>query len=247
MSSAQRSDLAERFDFLKEVPLFAPVKDGVLAYLAEDFRERTYRKGETFFHQGDHNRELYIIKKGKVRIYHLSPNGNETTIAVLTSRQLIGEFAVIDGRPRSATAKAITPCTVLEMREEVCLAHLETIPGLALAMCKQLVNKARWTSMYAETIAQFDAGSRLLHFLLAYNEEFGREEEAGKRYVLELGLNQGDLATLVGARRGWVNHILQQWRNRGLIEFNSGVITILDLPRVQQEHDSRIEAGSHGI
>ena len=66
-------------------------------------------------------------------------------------------------------------------------------------------------------------------------------EETGQRAVLELGLTQSDLATLVGAKRGWVNHILQQWRKRELIEFNAGTLTMLDLPRVQQEHDRRIE------
>ena len=184
MAPSRRDHLAERFDFLREVPLFIPVKDGVLAYLAEDFRERTYRKGETLFHQGDHSRELYIIKKGKVRIFHLSPGGEETTVAVLAPRQLVGEFAVIDGQPRSATAKTITACTVLELRAEVCLAHLETTPGLALALCKQLVSKARWTSMYAETIAQLDAEGRLLHFLLLYNEEF--VSNYGRQYTTEL-------------------------------------------------------------
>ena len=59
--------------------------------------------------------------------------------------------------------------------------------------------------------------------------------------MLDLSLNQADLASLVGARREWVNRILRDWRQRGLIEYNAGRITILDLPRVEAERDSRIE------
>ena len=110
-------------------------------------------------------------------------------------------------------------------------------------MCRLLVSKARWTTMYAETIAQLDAAGQLLHLLLQYNEEFGRAEEDDKRYILELGLNQTDLASLIGAKRGWVNHILQDWRNRGLIEFDRGNIIILDLPRVRAERDGHIGLG----
>jgi CRP-like cAMP-binding protein len=109
-------------------------------------------------------------------------------------------------------------------------------------MCKQLVSKARWTCMYAETIAQLDAAGRLLHLLLLYNDEFGQVEEEGRRSVLDLGLNQTDLASLVGARRGWINSILQDWRKRGLIELEAGKITFLDLPRIRHERDSRIAA-----
>jgi CRP/FNR family transcriptional regulator len=78
----------------------------------------------------------------------------------------------------------------------------------------------------------------LLHNITRY----GREVEPGKRYVLDLALNQSDLASMVGARREWVNRLLSDWRKRGLIEFDSGVITILDLARVEGERDSRIEA-----
>ena len=69
----------------------------------------------------------------------------------------------------------------------------------------------------------------------------GQEIEAGKRYHLNLGLNQTDLASLVGARRGWINHILSDWRNRGLIEYAAGNITILDLPKIQQEYEHRTQ------
>ena len=69
--------------------------------------------------------------------------------------------------------------------------------------------------------------------------------EPGKRYQVNIGLNQSDLASMVGARREWINRILSEWRRRGLLEFDNGVITILDLPRVRAERDSRIEA-NHG-
>ncbi len=237
---ANKDFMLDRLAFLKEVPLLAQVNDGVLAYLADDFRERTYRKGETLFHQGDESQALYILKKGKVRIFHLSPSGEETTVNIFTRRQLIGEFALIDGQPRSATAKAITACTLLVMSRDRCLHHLENIPGLALAMCRQLIYKLRWTSQYAETIVQYDIAGRLLHFLLHYNEEFGQEVAPGQ-YELDLGLNQNDLASLVGAKRGWVNTILQDWRKRDLVEFERGKITLLDLDRVRQERDGRIK------
>lgn len=236
MAKTQRPDqLLLRVAFLKEVPLFAPLDEGVLAYLANEFRTRQYRKGEILFHQGDESCSLYVLVQGKVRVYHSSPNGDETTVNLLTCHGVLGEFALIDGQPRSASAQAITACTLLEMAGDRCRHHLETIPGLAYAMCKQVVNKTRWTSMYAEAINRLDAAGRLLHFLLLYKDKLGEEIEAGKQYVVDLGLNQSDLATLVGARRNWVNHILQEWRRRGLVEFDAGRLTILDLPRVQAE------------
>lgn len=226
--------------FLQETALFRELNQNTLAQIAQDFRPRSYRSGDVIFHQGDDGRNMFVIMRGTVRVYHLSPGGEETTINILAPRQLLGEFSLLDGQPRSATAEAISACTLLEMSAERCFYHLTHIPGLALALARQIVQKVRWTSMYAESLARMDAAGRFLHFLLLYNEELGQAVTPGKSYVLNLGLTQDELASLIGARRQWVNKILGEWNLRGLIAFDSGVLTILDLPRVQAERDSRI-------
>jgi CRP-like cAMP-binding protein len=128
------------------------------------------------------------------------------------------------------------------MSQDRFLHHVQTLPGMGLNLSRLLAQKLQWTSAFAESVAQFDAAGRLLHILLHNITRYGREVEPGKRYVLDLALNQSDLASMVGARREWVNRLLSDWRKRGLIEFESGVITILDLARVEGERDSRIEA-----
>jgi CRP-like cAMP-binding protein len=69
----------------------------------------------------------------------------------------------------------------------------------------------------------------------------GKEIVAGKRYELDLSMNQADLASLVGARREWVNRILRDWSKRGLIKYKHCKIMILDLPAVEKERDRSIE------
>lgn len=229
-----------RIASLRRVPLFAQLEDEDLARVSKDLRLKTYERDEIIFRQGDHSRELYLIISGLVRIYRISPAGDETSINIFSTYDLLGEFAAIDNRPRSATAKAIGPTTLLAMTQECFLVHLREIPSLAVGMTQVLTDKVRWTSAYAEAVAQYDAAARLLHILLLYNERYGQELEAGKRYALNLGLNQSDLASLVGARREWVNRILVDWRKRGLIEYDTGRITICDLARVEAERDSRI-------
>jgi CRP-like cAMP-binding protein len=234
----------EIIPFLKQIPLFATLSDQQLITLVNDFRLREYRPNEIIFHQSDHSEELYIVAEGKVRIFRISPAGNETSIQIFSTYDIIGEFAAIDNKPRSATAKAIGQCQLLEMRGDKFMQYMRAMPDLAIEMTRLVISKVRWTATYAETIAQFDAAGRLLHILLLYNEQFGQEIEPGKRYIVDLAMNQADLASLIGARREWVNRLLQDWHKRGLLSFEAGRITILDLPRTIQERDSRIEAYS---
>ena len=233
---------ARRIMLLQGMPLFAGLPEKDLETIVLDLRLKEYGRDEVIFRQGDESREVYFVLKGKVRIFTTSPSGNETSIAIFSTNDVIGELAAVDHAPRSATAKAISAVSLLSMSHERFVYHLETLPRFAMAFIRLLSGKVRWTAAYAESIAQFDAAGRLLHIILLNNDQYGRELEAGKRYVVDLGLNQTDLASMIGARREWVNRILSDWKRRDLLEFNNGEITILDLPRVVAERDSRIEA-----
>ncbi|RIK44618.1 MAG: hypothetical protein DCC55_01765 [Chloroflexi bacterium] len=237
--------LARRVAALKEFTLFDGLTEKELVTLVDDFRLKEYGRDEVVFRQGDESREVYLVLQGRVRIYKISPSGHETSIDILAAHDIFGEFAPLTGEPRNATAQAVGPVSLLLMSQDRFLHHLRTQPLLGLNLARILAKKAQWTSAYAESIAQFDAAGRLLHILLNHNARHGQAIEPGKRYVLDLALNQSDLASMVGARREWVNRLLSDWRKRGLLEFDNGVITILDLPRVEAERDSRIEANQH--
>lgn len=239
----QDRQLMQRIERLKQVPLFASLKTADLERLVEDFRVREYTRDEIIFRQGDESREIYIVLKGKVRIFKISPSGNETSISIFSTYDIIGEQATIADRPRNASAKAIGSVTLLTMSQDRFLRHLEATPALALNLTRLLSQKLDWTASYAESIAQFDAAGRLLHILLYYAERYG-QKLPNQGYKVDLSLNQTDLASMVGARREWINRLLADWRKRGLLEYDRGVILILDLDRVIAERDSRIEANT---
>ena len=233
--------ISKRMDFLRSAPLFKTLSESDLQAVSVHLRSRNYKKKEIIFHQGDESHDFYLIKDGKVRIFCNSPSGNETSIRVLSADEMIGEFAPIDGQPRSATAQAITNCILLELRQERFLTLLRELPDFEATLLRLLVQKLRSITEYAETIAQYDIGGRLLHTILYYNTIFGQEIVRNKCYQVDLGLSQEDLASMVGARREWVNRLLSRWRQQGLIAVSRGKITILDLPAVEAERDRRIE------
>lgn len=234
--------LTRRVALLQSMPLFNQLPAKEIETIVHDLRLKEYSRDEVIFRQGDESREVYFVLKGKVRIFTTSPSGNETSIAIFSTNDVIGELAAVDHEPRSATAKAVTAVSLLTMTQDRFLHHLETMPRFSMAFIRLLSGKLRWTAAYAESIAQFDAAGRLLHIILQANAQYGREIAPGKEYVVDLSLNQTDLASMIGARREWVNRILGDWRRRGLLEFEGGVIHILDLPRAVAERDSRIEA-----
>ncbi len=232
--------LDNRVSFLKEVAPFQKLSDSELEKIAVSFQARAYKHRDFIIHQGDFTREFFVITSGKVRILTLNPGGDESCLRVFAAGDIFGELSACDSVSRSASAQALGKCTLLAMNQNDFLNFLRGMPDLSLAFIQFLSEKLRWTTLYSHTIAQYDTAGRLLHTLLHYKDMLGREIVAGQVYEFDLSLNQTDLASMVGARREWANRLLQKWRKKGLLVYDRGKITILDLPAVVAERDRRM-------
>ena len=78
----QETTAARRISLLKAMPVFASLSEKELLAIVNDLRPKEYQKDEIIFRQGDESREVYFVLKGKVRIFKISPGGDETSIAV---------------------------------------------------------------------------------------------------------------------------------------------------------------------
>src|SRR5437870_3616811 len=98
---------------LGQTPLFVDFSEAELQRLSAQVRRRSYREGRVVFEEGEPGDGLYVILSGTVKISLASPEGDETVIALLAHGECFGEMAVVDGRPRSATATALEAAEVL--------------------------------------------------------------------------------------------------------------------------------------
>ncbi len=236
----EKGILEKRVAFLKGIVPFQNLSNDELAILASRFQYRAYKHRDFIIHQGDNSQDLFVIKTGKVRVLTLNPAGEESCLRVFATGDIFGELSACDGIPRSATIQSLGECSLLVMGQHDFTNFLRGMPDLSIAFIRFLTEKLRWMTMYSHTIAQYDTAGRLLHTLLHYNDMLGRELVAGQVYEFDLSLNQADLASMVGARREWANRLLQRWRKKGLLVYDRGKITILNLPAVVAERDRRL-------
>ncbi len=93
------------------------------------------KKGEAIFEEGDIGSDLYLIKKGKVRIFLLRDE-EEIELAVLKEGDFFGEMAILREDKRSASVKAIEDTTLLRLSNDTFNGLIETHPGIS---CKVLM------------------------------------------------------------------------------------------------------------
>lgn len=99
---------------------------------------RTYKAGDTIFKEGDPATELYVIQKGRVGI-----QTDNRILDTLDANTIFGEMALIDGKPRSAAAIAMTDVTLVPVSEKQFLFLVSQTPFFALKLMRVLAGRLR--------------------------------------------------------------------------------------------------------
>ena len=103
---------------------------------------RTLASGEVLFYEGDIGESAYVVESGVIEIRHFKEE-EYITLAELKEGTLFGEIALIDSRPRSATAIAVSDAVVREINKGYFLEYLESAPNVAFEIMQRLAGYAR--------------------------------------------------------------------------------------------------------
>ena len=111
--------------------------------LTEEIRKETYKAGDFIFFEGDIDFHFYIVEEGQVEIFTKNKAGKRIALVTVDSGESFGEFALLDKRPRSASAQAKTNCTVVKVSETGYNQLLAELPVWASSMLKSFSSRMR--------------------------------------------------------------------------------------------------------
>jgi CRP-like cAMP-binding protein len=206
-------------------PLLAALSKEDLEALVKVARVRSWDAEQVLFQRGDPGNGIYAIVSGEVRIVLEGANGAEVIVRLLATGDVFGEFSVLDGAPRSATAIANTAVRALLITPAAFDEWLAAHPAVARPMLAQLAQRLRTTNdQLAETrLLEVEAriARRLWQRLASISP--GRPARGSR-----IPLNQRELASEIGITRESVNKHLSRWKSRGVLSVDQGSIVLLD-------------------
>ena len=218
--------------YLKQVPLFADLADEDIHELMAVARRRIFRSGEVIFHRDDPGQVLYVIKEGKVKISLISPEGQEISLVVFGKGECFGEFALLDGLPRSADAVALERVECYTLQRSDFHKTIMKNPKIAIQVMEVLSRRLRTTDQMVENLIFLDVYGRVAKKLLELADSHGSKVDNGIR--IEVRLTQQELASMVGASRESVNKVMGYFTDKNFISTDKHRITlhrIADLKR----------------
>lgn len=181
---------------LADAPLFATTSDSARERLVAGARRVTVPKGTVLFAQGDPGHELFLVLTGVLEITRETA-GEKLTLALVKAGGAVGEMALLDAGPRSATGRALEPTEVLAIGQEAFRDTIRAEPELAFELLRSMAQALRRTTQQAAALAHQDVYQRLVGHLHELCGSHGRQEERG--VLLDLPLTEAVLGQSIGA------------------------------------------------
>ncbi len=235
--------------YLSQINLLTELSAADLAAIDALVPSASYPPHTVIYEPGNRLEHLYFLKRGRVQLYQLTPDGRQFTLTILGDGNIFGEIDTFATGAGSCYAETMSPTLVCSMTRADLIRFMLRRPRVALKLVEILSRHIRSLHELTATLALEDVRSRVLHLLLKLAQQFGQPSEDGWTH-LDLRLTHQDVAHLVGATRETVSTALaglsrqQAVRTRhGTIEVNPGRVTALVASEAQPNLTDRPRRG----
>jgi CRP/FNR family transcriptional regulator, cyclic AMP receptor protein len=191
---------------------------------------RSFEPGEVLFREDDPGDTMFVIQQGQVRITKATRDGTKT-LAILGPGEFFGEMAILNSKPRNATAEALSPlrCLVIDARTfgQMVVSNAE----IAVRMITKLARRLDSANALIEVLMHRDPKARVILGLSRQAEMIGEQREDGSVYV---PLSRLDLAAEIGLTEEETEDVLVRLRRLRIVEGGDEGFVVGDLQRLQE-------------
>jgi CRP-like cAMP-binding protein len=181
--------------------------------------------GTVLFNEGDRGEEMYILQSGRVKISKRI-RGVEKTLATLEKGEFFGEMAILNDKPRSASAETIEECEMLMIDRKTFDALIRGNAEIAVRFIKRLADRLRETNDQMESLMIKDNTSRLVS-ILAKNV---RDNKKGGEFTMTVD----DLAGVAGIEAAQARTILEKLASVRIVNLSEDKVHIMNQEQVDK-------------
>ncbi len=216
----------ELFHTLTKVPLFSKLEEASLRSVASLAERVELRRNEVLFRQGDPGDAFFVVLQGSLKLT-VEQNDHNFTLAVLGPLNHLGEMALIDHFPRSATAFALQDSVVVSIKRPAFLASLRANTELAIALLVGMAHRLRQSNMDTAAAAYLNVYRRLTQKLIQLAALHGKETERGVQ--IGVPLSAATLAEMIGSEASGVASLLTSLERDQVLSRQGDSLELLDL------------------
>ena len=204
----------DALDIARGIPLFAGVADADLEQIASHLIERRYPRNTTIVEEGLPGDYMYIIREGRVKVTKLSDDGREKILEFLDEGAFVGEMALFERAPRSASVKTLTPVRLLALSRIDFIGLLKKSPDIAMSVIQELSRRLRVINEQASALSFQRVKDRTKGLL----ERLAREPCGDGSRRRTPSLTHQQIADMIGTSRETVTRVVKELKQDGWLD-----------------------------
>jgi CRP/FNR family transcriptional regulator len=212
--------------FIARVPLFKGLPEDQVERLARIATRRSFKRGEIVFTDGAAADGFYVIVRGRVKIFKLSPEGKEQVLHLVEFQEPFGEVPVFAGGNFPAHAQALEESLLLFFPRPAFIDLIRSDPSLAMNMLAVLSRRLRQFAGLIEGLSLKEVPARLASYLI-YLSDRAKDDP-----FVQLDIPKTLLANVLGTIPETLSRVLGKMASEGLIEVKGRRIRLLDRKRL---------------
>lgn len=216
----------EKLSYLSMIDVFRDLSPQDMADMDRQTTMSTCQAGRIFYMPNDTGEVLFLLKKGRVQLYRISPDGKKLTIAVLGPGAIFGEMSLVGQGMQDTFAEAIEDCVLCVMSRADIERLILTKPQVALRFVEAMGRRLSQVEKQLEDIAFKSIPARLAALLLRLSRESGNGSV--------VGFTHQALGEMLGTYRETTTQVLNEFKAAGLIDIGRKRIDILDRTGLEQ-------------
>ena len=190
----------------------------------------TYKRDQFIYMPDDSATHIHMIVNGRVKIGHYLENGEEVISAILTKGEIFGELAMAGEEKRKDFAQAMEEATICPLTTSELKNLMVEDKELSFKILKLIGLRIMKLERKLELLVFKDARTRIIEFLK--DAAAWKGTKVGFETMIQTRLTHKDIASLTGTSRQTVTMILNDLKEKNLINFSRKQILIRDLDRL---------------
>lgn len=191
------------------------------------------KKGEILIRADETPSSIFCLKDGIVKMYAISPNGEELIINVYRPVSFFPVSYVCNNSSNRYFFETLTPAFFYKAPPEQFLLFLKENNDVLLDLVSRIYHGLDGFFLRMEYLMAGSAGKRLLTELLIFAKRFGQKTKGST--LINLKLTEKNLASISGITRETVSREIQKLKKIGLLSYKKSVLTINDLKKLEEE------------
>jgi CRP-like cAMP-binding protein len=196
--------------------------------------DRAYKPGDAIYNEGEYGDALYVLISGVVKLFRPYSGSKEATLRLLRPWDIFGHLAFAGEAKQRAYAEAVTGCKVTKVPKIFMERAIRREPQAALKMMTLLELRLVQYEELVKCLLPRETEVRLANLLPILAQKFGERGEDDRSITIDLRLTHQDLAAMVASTRESVTKVLNELRNRGVVEIEGGRITLKDYAALEK-------------